>query len=175
MTGIEEVAGSLGVGVSTSVSVEQDPVSGSGPTTHDKPSETDGKAAQDDVDDDMYATAEGEDAEERGGDRIPEENAGGGEYAGEGPTDSNTNSPRRRKRSHPRDDKGDGEVSAYRPNEDPAATPMVVVQPETTRDQQDHDILMAIDPALETLPGSQPPPSQDAAPRSDDTESQLPT
>lgn len=182
MTGIEEVAGSLGVGVSTSVPLEQDPAPESGRATRDGPSEAEGKGGQDDEDGNMCATAEGDDAGEGVGDRTLEENAGGEEYVGETPTGSNANSPGRKKQRRTRDDKDDGEASAYQSNEDPAATSTAMVQPDTTQSQPpqvlppvDDDIIMAIDPVLEApqVPSSQLAPPQDAAPKSDDA--QLPT
>ena len=181
-TGIEEVAGSLSVGVSTSVPLEQDPAPESGQTTRDGPPEAEGKAARVDEDGNMCATVEGDDAEQGVGDRTLEEDAGGEEYVGEVPTGSNAGSPGRKKQRRTRDDNDDREASAHRSSEDPAATSTAVVQPDTTQGQPqqvlppvDDDIIMATGPALGALrvSGSQLALPQEVAPKSDDT--QLPT
>jgi hypothetical protein len=91
--GIEEVAGSLGIGVSKSLAlVDQDPVVETGPITRSRAAgnNTD-KVAQDDNDDEMYATEEDDAEEGRVGGTL-EENVGGEECVGDGATDLTTTS-----------------------------------------------------------------------------------
>ena len=103
--GIEEVAGSLSVGVSKPPALaQQDPAAGSGPLTRSK---TAGKkkdhATQDDDIDNMYATEDDDD--EGGGGGTFEEGVGGEEYVGEGAANANTDLPPRKRRRHSRKDK----------------------------------------------------------------------
>ena len=168
--GIEEVAGSLGVGVSRSLAfVDQDTAAESGPTTRSKAAgkKTD-KVARDDNDDDMYAAEEEDDVGEGRGDGTLEENVGDEEYVGEGATGSNIDLPPRKKRRPSRNDK-DKEKPVHQSVEDPTTTTTstMVAQPDATQDQHQQEppptasgITMTIDPALEVLhvPSNQPTP-----------------
>ena len=167
--GIEEVAGSLGIGVSTSSApVEQDPAAELGTTTSSKAA---GKKKvqvmqDDDDDDDMYAIEE-DDAEEGGGDEMPEENVDGEEQAGEGAADSNVSLPPQQKRRYSQNDKDKKEAPIHQSIGDPTTSSTAVAQPDITQGQHQQGPLpaanapiMAIDPALEALqvPSNQPTP-----------------
>ena len=162
--GIEEVAGSLVSG--SFVSGDQDPAAESGPTTRSKAAgKKPAKVAQDDSDDDMYATEE-DDAEEGRGDGTLEENIGDEEYVGEGAPGFDVDLPPREKRKSSRNEKdGEGE-SLHQPLEDSTATiSTMVAQPDVSQGQHQQgplpagsSVLMAIDPALEAfhVPSNQP-------------------
>ena len=160
--GIEEVAGSLGVGVSKSPTlVEQEPATESGPTTRVQAAgkNKDSMIQDNDDNDDMYATEEDDCGDEGGGDETLEASVGGQEEG----IDVNPDLPPREKRKPTRDDK---EKSAVRHVESPMATattsmsttPAIAAEPNIAQGQHQqgttptgHGISMAIDPALEAL------------------------
>lgn len=169
--GIEEVAGSTGVGVSGSLAlVDRDLDAESGPITRSKAAGKKAeKVAQDDNDDDMYATEEEDDADEGRGDGTPEENVGDEEYVGEGATSSDAGLPLRKKRKPSRSDGDKGEESVHQPVEDPTTASTMAAQPDVAQGQYQQGpppiasgILMAIDPALEALHVSNNQPNSQA-------------
>jgi hypothetical protein len=168
--GIEEVAGSLSVGVSkSSVSVDRDPAAESGPSTRGKAAGR-GKdnVAQDDGDDDMYATEEDDGAGEGGGDGILEGNVGGGGEVGEEGADTSAGLLPRKKRKPSRKDANKGKGSGNRSIQGTTTTTAISTPtPARVSDQNTVEgtvptgsgIPMAIDPALEALqvPSNQSP------------------
>jgi hypothetical protein len=171
--GIEEVAGSLGVGVSKpSTSGEQDLAAEPGPSSRDKAGgKQKGKVAQDDENDDMYATEDDCD-DEGGGEGTHEANVGVEEDVGEEAeqvADKNADPPPvRKKRKSLRNDE-DKKKSATRPVKGPPTvlskptTPGTVSGPNIAQQETSpagSDIPMTIDPVLETLqiPSDQPSP-----------------
>lgn len=171
--GIEEVAGSLGLGVSKpSTSGEQDLATEPGPSTRDKAGgRQKGKVAQDDENDDMYAT-EDECADEGGGEVPLQANVGVEEDVGEEAeqvADMSADPPPRKKRKSSRKNDEDKKKSASRPIGGPPTvlskptTPGTVSGPNIAQQgtpPAGSDIPMTIDPVLETLqiPSDQPSP-----------------
>lgn len=164
--GIEEVAGSLNVGVSNSPAVaDRDPAAESGPSTRNKAAGKKKDTMTQD-DDEMYATEEEDGAGEGGGDGTLEVNVGGGEDAGEGGEDTNAGLLSRKKRKPSRNDANKGKGAGSRSTQGPTtiSTPMpaTVSEPNTVEvtPLTGSDIPMAIDPALEALnvPESQSSP-----------------
>ena len=169
--GIEEVAGSLGGGVSKpSALAQQDPAVGSGPLTRSK---TAGKkkdhATQYDDTDNVYAT---EDDEEGGGGGTFEQGVGGEECVGEGAVNASTDSPPRKRRRHSRNDKDKKGKSARQSTEGPmtTATTTTVDEPWLGQRQQippptPSGTPITIDSALEALhlPENQPSPHTPAS------------
>ena len=164
---IEEVAGSLSVGVSKPPAlVDLSPTVEPGPTTRSKAvGKKRDDVAQDDNDVDMYAAEDGDDAEEGGGDGTLKENADGEEDVGE----ETAGLPPREKRKHLRDGEDEREESTHHSTEGPTATttPKTVSGPNISRGQHQQgtpptvsDIPVAIDPALEAfqVPTNQPSP-----------------
>ena len=160
--GIEEVAGSLGVGVSKSPTfVEQDPAAEPGPSTRAQAAgkNKDSVAQNDDDDDDMYATEEDDCGDEGGGDGTLEASVDGQEEG----IDANPDLPPRKKRKPTRDDK---EKPVVQHVESPMATattsmsttPVIAAEPTIVQGQHQqgttptgHGISMVIDPAFEAL------------------------
>ena len=162
--GIEEVAGSLGVGVSKSPTlVEQDPAAEPGPSTRaqavGKNKDSVAQNNDDDDDDDMYVTEEDDCGDEGGGDGTLEASVGGQEEG----VDVNPDLPPRKKRKPTRDDKekyvvqhlGSPTATA---TTSMSTTPTIAAEPTIAQGQHQqgttptgHGISMAIDPALEAL------------------------
>ena len=167
--GIEEVAGSTGIGISRSLAlVDQDLAAESSPITRSKAAGKKAeKVAQDDNDDDMYATEE-DDAEESRGDGALEENVGDEEYVGEGATSSNAGLPPRKKQKPSRSDQDKEDESVQQPIED-QTTASTVTPPGVAQGQHQQGppsiasgIPMAIDPTLEALHVSSNQPTSQA-------------
>ena len=159
--GIEEVAGSIGIGVpKLPTLVEQEPAVEPGPSTRVQAAgKNKDSMTQDDDDDDMYATEVDDCGDEGEGDGTLEASVGCQEEG----VDVNPDLPPRKKRKPTRDDK---EKSVVQPVESPMATakismsttPAIAAEPTIVQGQHQqgttptgHGISMAIDPALEAL------------------------
>jgi len=164
--GIEEVAGSLSVGVlkSSSALVDRDPAAELGPNTCDRAAgKKKDNVAQDDGGEGVYATEE-DGAGEGGSDGTLEVDVGGGEDAGGG-GDTNAGLLQWKKRRTSRNDTNKGEGSGNRSTQGPTTTtPTPAIAPEPNAVEATppigSGIPMAIDPALEALqvPNSQSSP-----------------